>query len=189
MKKITKEILKKLNNEHTKIEEKEDFKGNYYSYLNDTIYIAKNFTNQKQPKSTKDMNPKAAELIMICHECIHSIQNKLLHLLNTIFSNISIVLSIVAIVFGLFGNNKMWLDVIACFCLLLSIIVRVILELHAINKSIEIAISAINKKIINGVFNKDIEEATRYINKHKYLAVLQMVSDKIIFLILLLIIK
>lgn len=189
MKKITKDILKKLSNEHTKIEEKEDFKGNYYSYLNDTIYIAKNFVNQKQPKSIKDMNPKAAELIMICHECIHSIQNKTLHLLNTIVSNISIVLSIVVIVLSLFGNDKMCLDIIACFCLSISITVRVILELQAINKSTTVAISIINEKTVYNVSKNDIEEATRYINKHKYLAVLHMISDKVIFLLLVLIIK
>ena len=76
MQELTKDILKILNNNHTKVELKEDFKGNYYSYLIDTIYISKNFKEQKASTKDKMMNKKVAELVTVCHECIHSTQNK-----------------------------------------------------------------------------------------------------------------
>ena len=56
-------ILKYLNNEHTKVERKEGFMGNYYSNLIDTIYIAEDFENSIVPETIKNMNKKAAEAV------------------------------------------------------------------------------------------------------------------------------
>ena len=46
MENLTKEILAYLKNEHTNVQLKEDFKGNYYSYLVDTIYISQNLEDK-----------------------------------------------------------------------------------------------------------------------------------------------
>ncbi len=189
MEKITKDILRFLKNEHTKVELKEDFKGNYYSWLVDTIYIAKNVKEQKVPTEVKNMNKTAAKLVMVCHECIHSVQSKIIHLLNIIFSNLSIVLAITSIVMGLFWTSLLWLKIVTCSLILTSIVIRLILEVGAVKDSIKLASDVVSKNMIEGVSMQDIEEASKYINKHKYLALLQMVIDKVIFLILVLIIK
>ena len=80
MEDVAKQILKYLGNEHTQVERKQGFMGNYYSPLIDTIYIAENFETKEMPKGVENLNKKAAELIVVCHECIHSMQTKVIHL-------------------------------------------------------------------------------------------------------------
>lgn len=189
MENIAKDILKHLNNEHTKVERKEGFMGNYYSHLIDTIYIAENFENTKAPEEAKNMSLKAAELITVCHECIHSVQNKFFHILNTTFANLSMILGVICIFIGIFWTSPLWLKISACTSLTVSIIVRLILEVGAVNGSIKLAKEVVSKDLVEDVSRQDIEESVKYINKHKYLALLQMITDKLVFLILVLFIK
>ncbi|MBQ8043747.1 MAG: zinc metallopeptidase [Clostridia bacterium] len=189
MENIAKDILNYLNNEHTKVERKEGFMGNYYSHLIDTIYIAEDFENSKMPEGANNMNKKVAELITVCHECIHSVQNKYLHILNTIFSNASMVLALICIFIGIFWISPLWLKIGTCMSLTVSIVVRLRLEVGAVNGSIKLSQDVVSKDMVEDVSEQDIQESVRYINTHKYLALLQMVVDKIIFLVLVLIIK
>lgn len=189
MESLTKHILKYLKNEHTRVELKEDFKGNYYSFIIDTIYIAKNFQEQKVPTEAKNINKKASELVVVCHECIHSIQSKCLHILNMLLSNLSIILAIINIVLVLFWTSTLWLKIFTIIIILTSIIIRLILEVGAVNGSIKLASVLVSKAIVKGISKHDIEEGTKFIEKHKYLATFQMVVDKIILLILVLVIK
>jgi len=189
MEDIAKDILKYLGNTHTKVEKKEGFMGNYYSHLIDTIYLSEGFEKKETPVAAKDINKKAAELVTICHECIHSTQNKHMHLINTILSNLSIVLAVICIVWGVFWTSPVWLRIIAGVIIVMSIIVRLILEIGAVNGSVKLADEFVNKDMIEGVTKQDIEASIKYINKYKFMALLQMVADKIIFLILVLIIK
>lgn len=189
MEQITKNVLEYLGNTHTKIERKEGFMGNYYSHLIDTIYIAEAFETKEVPGAVKSINKKAAELITVCHECIHSIQNKYVHLVNTIFSNLSLVLAIVCVAWGLFWTSPVWLRIIAGVVIVASIIVRLVLEIGAVNGSIKLAAEIVDKGIIDSTSEQDIEKSIKYINKYKVVALLQMVSDKIIFLILTLVIN
>ena len=185
----TKEILNYLGNTHTKLELKEDFKDNYFSYLTDTIYIAKKFEKQKVPNAAKHINKKAAELILICHECIHSKQNELLHILNIIFSNMSIVLAVVGVFIGLLGTSPLWLKIPTIAVIIASITIRLILEVGAINGSTKLATTIVEKTVVHGVSRQDIEVSEKYMNKYKCLVLLKMVLDKIILLILVLVLK
>jgi len=189
MEKIAKDILKHLKNEHTKVERKQGFIGNYYSPLIDTIYIAENFENSKYPEDTKNINKKAAELITVCHECLHSIQNKYLHILNTICANLSIIMAIICILISLFWTSSVWLKLTTATILIVSIIVRLILEVGAINGSVKLAKVMIKNEQTNEVSKEDIEESEKYISKYKLQALAQMVLDKIIFFVLVLSIK
>lgn len=188
MESLTKDILKYLNNEHTKVETKEDFKGNYYSYLIDTIYVARSFEQQKVPDAAKNINKEAAKLIVVCHECIHSMQSKIAHILNAVFSNLSIILSIVCIILGLFWTNPLCLKIAIGAILITSVIVRLILEDDAINGSIKLASDVVSKDIVEEITQGDIQQGAEYILKYKCLALLRMIVDKIIFLILVLVI-
>lgn len=186
---LTKEILKNLSNKHTKVELREDFKGNYYNYILDTIYIAKKVNQQKLSNKHKNINKKAANLVMICHECLHSIQNKWMHILNTILSNLSIVFTIIYVILAIFFKDILILKILTIGIILTSISVRLILEIGAINGSTELASNIVAQGITNEVSNEDIEDAVRYIEKHKYVALLNMILDKIIFLIVAICIK
>ena len=180
--KVTKEILETIGNKHTKLEVKEDFKGNYYSYITDTIYIAKHFNEQQKAKATKDINENVAEIIVLSHECVHSMQNKMLHVLNTIFSNLSIVFTLICVFVGIFSSVSMWLKITSIAVLGISIVIRLILEMGAIKGSIELANKYINSNETTKSLHEDIVKSKEYINKHKVFALLTMVLDKIIYL-------
>ena len=186
---LVKEILGFLNNQNTKVQLKKDFNGNYYSHITDTIYISDAFSDKKMPKHAQNINKKAAELIVLCHECIHSVQNKKLHILNTILSNLSIILTIICLVIGVLGKSVFWLEIVTVCVIIVGIIVRVILENGAINGSITLSKELVEKNKVNDITILDIEQSIKYINKYKCLALLRMVLDKITFLILILIIK
>lgn len=181
---IAREILKYLGNKHTRVERKQGFMGNYYSSLIDTIYIAEKFENAKVPKGMENVNPKVAELIVVCHECIHSVQNKILHILNIMFANFSMILAAICIFIALFSTSTLWLTIVSSALLLTSMVVRLMLEYGAINGSIKLAKEVVDKGLVADVFTEDIEQSIEYINKRKWSALIQMLLDKIVLLVI-----
>lgn len=186
---VTKEILETIGNNHTKVEVKEEFKGNYYSYITDTIYIAKHLRKQKKQKDMKDIDEDVAEMVVLSHECVHSKQNKMLHVLNTIFSNLSIVFTLFCIFASIFSSVNVLLKGISIAILITSIVIRLILEMGAIKGSIEVANKYINSNETTKFLQEDIVKSEEYINKHKAFALLTMILDKIVFLIIVIFIK
>ena len=75
---ICKTILKKLNNESVVIKQSENNKSSFYFVLTNSILIA-NIKNTFSRVQT------------ICHECLHSIQNRRTLLFNFFFSNIYLI--------------------------------------------------------------------------------------------------
>lgn len=185
---ITKKVLEHIGNNHTKVEEKTDFQGNYYSYITDTIYIAKKLKKKKISKANININEKAAVLVTVCHECIHSMQSKVLHILNTVCANLSIILTLVVIVLSIFYTTNGLLKVISAVIILTSIVVRLILEREAVNGSIRLSREIVNANKVQCVSAGDIDRGVMYIQNHKYLAYIQMIIDKLIFLVLVLVV-
>lgn len=183
MKKITKDVLEYLNNNHTKIIEKEDFKGNYYSFLTDTIYLAKNFENTKVPKEVENVDKRVGNLIVIVHECIHSIQSKIIHILNIIFSNLTIILGILSVMLALFNAKNQAINIITEIIVLFGIIVRLYLEIEAINKSTIVAKEIVKKYNID-INVSDFEKSEKYMKKTKLFAIIDMIKDKIIVFVI-----
>ena len=107
----------------------------------------------------------------------------------TILANLAIILSIIYILVSLFWTSICWLKISSIVTLIVGIVIRWILEVNAINGSISLAKQVVTKKIMKEVTNSDIQASIEYINKHKWLALMQMILDKIIFLILTLVIK
>lgn len=134
---IAKQTLESLNNKTTKVVFDNDIKGNYYVFLNDTIYL-----------SSKDAD-KYKRLTVICHECIHSIQNKTIQLINFILSNLEIIIFIIFSILKLLNiiGNKLTYVYIAV--VVISLIPRFILEIHASLKSIKLTKEYISEKIGN----------------------------------------
>lgn len=184
MKKVTliKNILNLLNNNHTLIEEV-DSQTNYYNFITDTIYLSKNLDSLKQTKGLENTNPFCAELITICHECIHSVQSKILHVLNLILSNLSLILTIVTIIIMLFFSKPLWWIVFCLVTVICAAIVRLLLEIDAITKSVKLAGNVIENRIINGVDKNDVLEAKKIIKKMLPMQIIKMILDKIIMII------
>lgn len=188
MENVAKQILNHLGNNHTKVERKQGFMGNYYSPLIDTIYIAEDFENTKLPNGAENINKKTVELIVMCHECIHSMQSKTLHVLNTIFANLSMVLFLAYVVMTIFWTSLLWIKIVTIVSLVVSIIIRLVLEIGATNYSTKLAKDIVDSGMIQDVTDEDVQQGMVYINKNKWFAFPQMVLDKIIFLIVVLIV-
>ncbi len=119
---LSKDVLNYLENNTTKIVFDDDIKGNYYVFLNDTIYITKNIS-------------EFSRLTVICHECIHSIQSKILHGINFILSNIEIIIFISCLLLKLFNIFENIVNVVYPVVCFICIIPRIILENDAIDRS------------------------------------------------------
>lgn len=188
MEKYAKKILKYLNNNHTKIEVKPEFKGNYYSFLTDTIYIAKNFNSKQPKKNVEKINVNTSNLVVTCHECIHSIQSRALHIINTILSNVSLILALVVVLLSVFKKESLVFNLASLSIIVASVALRCVLEMEAINGSTKLALEILQQENIDKITLNDIKQAEEYIKKHKLLALLGMNKDKIIMIVTLLLI-
>lgn len=142
---ITKQVLEKLNNKTTKMLCDEDIKGNYYVFLNDTIYLSSKNTN------------KYNRLTVICHECIHSMQNKIMQWINFILSNLEIIVFVIFSILKLLNIFENILTYTYIAFVIVSIIPRFILEIHASLKSIKYTKEYVSKNIGN--------EEAEFVNK------------------------
>lgn len=153
-------IQKKLNNQTTKVKQVDNIKGNYYSYLTDTIYLS---------ESDEDRKSDEEQLVVLCHESIHSIQSKKKHILNMVLSNAEIIISIILILLLL--NRSKYVASVSIFYFLIliaSIVFRLILERNAVRESFKLA-----NKIAETSSCYEIQELE---NKSKKLRVLFYIS-------------
>ena len=88
---ICKYILNKIDNKNVKIEEDKNRKTCLYIAVTNKIIIA-------------DIKGSYTRIQTICHECLHSIQNKKILLFNFIFSNIYLLYFICIFLLGVFNK-------------------------------------------------------------------------------------
>lgn len=125
---LCKHILAEQGNNHTKVVALNTNRGGYYSYINDSIYI-----------SSGNSNDKLKDIVVICHECIHSNQSKYLHIANIVVSNLEIlafILAILSMILGFITTPILMVYIAIC---LISITIRCVLEFPAMVNSFEIA--------------------------------------------------
>ena len=135
--KIALEVLHDLKNYKTKIVVDEEIKGNYYIFLNDSIYISS--------KLNKDDSYK--RLTVICHEVIHSIQSKVLQWINFILSNLEFILFFLILILCKTFKLNYNIKNIYYIIVVLSIFIRAALETHACVGSISLSEKYIAKYI------------------------------------------
>lgn len=159
---IIEKLLKITKNETTKIVIYEDIKGNYYTFFNNTIYIGKGIQNIKYK-----FEDKVNSLIVMAHEVIHSTQNKKIHILNFVFSNIYFLCVALSFIISLFFNNvDSSIFIIICFIsLFFSLFFRQYLELDAIINSEKLFLKFLDNESVNlkenekKIVNKNIKIA------------------------------
>ena len=86
---ICKEILKKMENEKTQIEENIESDSTLYIALQDKIYLG-------------NMHGSFTRIQTIAHECLHSVQDKKLLYFNFIYTNIYLIYFITITILALF---------------------------------------------------------------------------------------
>ncbi|MEG1363904.1 MAG: hypothetical protein RSC92_05695 [Clostridia bacterium] len=132
---ITKDILNLLDNKKTNVVIDEDIKNSYYVFFKDIIYLSNNNNTYKR-------------VCLIAHECIHSIQNKILQKVNFILSNIELIFFVFLFIFLLFSSNNNLPIVIAYVTInILSMVVRFILEAHATIGSVNLSKRYLSTKL------------------------------------------
>jgi Zn-dependent membrane protease YugP len=136
-KECAKEILESMGNDTSRIILDGGLKNSYYIFLNDTIYL-----------SNREKNKKAyTRICLVAHECIHSMQSKILQKVNFILSNIEII-SFILIFILLLLNKQNNIFIYSYYGLVvLSIIPRIILELDAVIKSVPMATRYLSGKL------------------------------------------
>lgn len=154
---ICKDILNIVGNDDVKVEVEANEKSSMYVFLNNTIYIS----NKEMKSKDKEKNQKS-RLLVIAHECRHSVQSKVVQWCNFAFSNIEIILFILFVIAKLFFkvNGIMYYTYLSVA--ILSIIVRMGLELDAIIHSVKIVAKYLTK---NDVKKQDIVDLVSFYKK------------------------
>lgn len=134
---IAKEILAENNNTKTKIVLDGDIKNSYYIFLNDTIYLS-----NKNKASTR-----YSRLCLIAHECKHSLQSKILQVINFLISNIELIFFVLFAILGLLNFKNSFIPNIYYITVILSIIPRLILEFDAVYSSVKISEKYVEQKL------------------------------------------
>lgn len=143
---IASEILKTLENNHTKIVLDEEFKNSYYVYLNDTIYLS----NRDKVKND------SSRVVLIAHEARHSIQSKVLQIINFAISNIELVAFVINMILFLFKKFSIINIYVYLGIIIFSIIPRLILEFDAVINSIKITKNYLKEKFNDKVVDRII---------------------------------
>lgn len=125
---LTKEVLEKLKNETVKVKENVDSETSLYVALTNTISI-----------STKKNS--CTRIQTIAHECVHSVQNRIVQVSNFIISNVYIIYFftiLVLTIFNLINNPLLYLNILILLGTL-QLVIRVYLEMDAMIKAKYIA--------------------------------------------------
>lgn len=144
-KNICNDILKQIGNEAVNVELDSSGKTSLYVFLNNTIYIS-----TKESKLEKDKKNKS-KLLVIAHECAHSIQSRTIQFVNFILANIEIVLFFIILFVNLiikYENISFIYTYISIFTV--SVAFRLFLEMNATINSVKI--------VIRYLLNKGIEK-------------------------------
>jgi len=151
---ITEEILKKLNNNHTKVINNLDEKSklSYYNHSKDTIVMQK---SEKQ---------EYARIVNVAHECVHTTQKKSYLIMNKLFSNIQILYFLFLAIFFFYTDNeklKFILAVIQVFILFITLFAKIVIESDACYRSVVVSADYLEEKIgleQSKKYRKKIEE-------------------------------
>ena len=174
---VCKDILKLLKNDTTKVIFDKDIDDSYYVFLNNSIYIADNTKN----------NNLYTRIVLIAHECIHSMQSKILQIFNFLSSNIEVIMFLIILFLKIFlkivNNVLIYSYVSVC---LISLILRLILEVCAVVNSLKLGREYLYKKMSNKDHaNLIINTSGKYLKKYSLLFIISLCFGRFVRLFIL----
>lgn len=140
---ITAEIFEIINNNKTKLIQDKDIKNNYYFYLSDTIYLSDN----------KKSRENYGRILVIAHECIHSVQSKLIQKLNFILSNFELILFVICMILTFLKLHNEIIKYAYILANIFSVLIRLFLEIDAVKRSVGLASKYLKNKLEETNFN------------------------------------
>ena len=159
-KEICEQILKKLGNNTTQIEENENSEATLYIAIQDKITIG-------------NTHESFTRIQTVAHECLHSIQDKKMLIFNFIFSNIYLVFFIIICILTVckkLSNEIMYSNIFLILSFIYYVI-RVFLENDAMTKSEYLAKEYLKeKKILDEEEVKKIGKGLEELNKGAIIA-------------------
>ena len=149
---ITNIILRYVNNYTTKVEKNKDKnqKISFYNVNNDKIVI----------KDTTDLKD-CSRLIQVCHECVHSIQDKNVLKLHFIFSNINILYFLGTFLYFFYDKResvRLALLLIQIFIFIITFILKIITESDATYRATIIANDFLKDKVVGETLNNFVKK-------------------------------
>lgn len=155
--KICEDILKILDNENVNVEIDGNSKSSLYVFLNNTIYIS----NKTCSKKSIDEQNKS-KVLVIAHECAHSVQSKLLQVINFALANLEMILFATVFICTLLFRKYYILVYSYIVISLFSMAIRWYLEMDATINSVKIT----NRYMLkNGADKASIKELIKYYKK------------------------
>lgn len=134
---VCKQMLELLNNNVTNVKLDVDINNSYYVFLNDTIYL-----------TDKEKNKESYQRICnVAHECIHSIQNKVIQFINFVLSNVEMLAFIIVSICMAFKFHTNIVFYSYLILNIVSMIPRLILEIDATKRSISLSKKYMESKI------------------------------------------
>ena len=149
---ITNIVLQRINNYTTKVEKNKDKnqKISFYNVNNDKIVI----------KDTTDLKD-CSRLIQICHECVHSIQDKRILKLHFIFSNINILYFLGTFLYFFYDKResiRLTLLLIQIFIFIVTFVLKVITESDATYRATIVASDFLKDRLDKEALNSFIKK-------------------------------
>ena len=159
--KICEEILLKLKNKKTKIEENKDSESTVYVALQDKIYIG-------------NTHESFTRIQTIAHECLHSVQDRKMLIFNFLFSNIYLIYFLVICILVIckrLQNELLYSNILLIFSFIYYAI-RVFLENDAMIKAEYLSKEYLyEKKISSNEEIEKIQNGFKEINRYGIIAI------------------
>lgn len=153
IKDISNELFEMVGNKTTTIKLDGEIKNSYYVYLTDTIYLSDN-------KKSRD---SVERVVLLCHEIIHSIQNKTLQAINFILSNLEILLFVIFAMLLFFCRSYI-IPTIFVTISVAAMLFRIYLEVGATEGSLKLCRKYLTKRIGHDDVDKVLEMYRHKIN-------------------------
>ena len=150
---ITNSVLQHVNNYTTKVEKNKDKnqKISFYNVNNDKIVI----------KDTVDLK-ECSRFIQVCHECVHSIQDKNILKLHFIFSNINILYFLGTFLYFFYDKResvRLALLLIQIFIFIITFVLKIITESDATYRATIVANDFLADKVEKEALSNFIKNA------------------------------
>lgn len=168
------DVKKYFNRNKINIVENKEYKTSIYNFLNNTITIA-------------NMQKKQDKILVLVHEFIHSMQPQWLHFMNFILSNSEIILFLYTIYLLIIGKFDFNYGALYISTVIPSIIVRTIMEYHAVSNSLKIVKKILKKYISDYEIKVLYNYYDNTVKKYSLLFYLQLNIGKLIRLFIILI--
>ena len=104
-------------------------------------------------------------MCVIAHECIHSIQPKILQNLNFILSNLEVVIFVVYLLLFFLKVNIQKFYLVYLIIAIFSLVIRTILELWAISRAPKLSKEYLEEKNVDEINVKKVENVYNFSTK------------------------